>query len=465
MHNEGAKTVIGNSIALSLRMAISIAVGLYTSRLIIDAMGLADYGIYSVIGSVIGISSFLNSSLAGATSRYIVVELGRGDAMKLSGIFSTTLKMHLQLAVVVVLLGETVGLWFVNTQMNFPAGSTVAINVLYQLSVLSAFISFTQIPYTSDIIAHERMSIYARYEIFSAVAKLLLVLLIVRLQGDILISYGLLIFGLSVVNAAYFRNYCRKHFEETRRLVKYDKDMARSILRFTGYNLIGNFCTTVKVEGEPILLNLFFGVVSNAAMSISATITGAVGGLATAISQAFRPRIIKQYAADDIPAMQRSMHQAVVFTIGALAMVAIPFVLIPERIFMFWLGQTPPYATTFLRLLLICALLDVVIYINTAALQATGNIRNLSILSGLVSLCCPVLSWLGFKAGYQASCILWINLVGLIAIIFIGWILIDNYIVGFATSRYAAVCTITLLSVALIVAILTMVLIKIKPII
>lgn len=440
MPHSDTKTVSRNAIALTVRMAISIAVGLYTSRLIIDALGMADYGIYSVVGSVIGMGAFLNTSLAGATSRYILVELARGDTAKLAAIFHTTQRMHLWLGVAVVILGETIGLWFVNTQMNFPTGSGLAVNVLYQLSVASVLVTFTQIPYTSAIIAHERMGIYAKYEIFSAVVKLILVLLIVRSHVDKLILYGVLTFALSILNAAYFRYYCRRNFEETRLTVGFDKVVSRGILRFSGYNLIGNLCTTIKTEGEPILLNIFFGVVANAAMSIAATVTGAVGGMTTTISQAFRPRIMKQYAAGDICAMQRSMQHAIVFTIGALSIVAIPFILEPEHIIMLWLGQVPLYVANFLRLLIACAFLDVVIYINTAALQATGEIRNASLLSGLVSVCCPLVSWLGFRAGWQPWAILVVNIFGLALTIFISWRLIAAQIAGFATMRYALTC-------------------------
>ncbi|MDE7396389.1 MAG: polysaccharide biosynthesis protein [Muribaculum sp.] len=454
MTDSSTKVVARNAIALSARMILTTIVGLYTSRLVIDALGIADYGIYSVVGSVISMAAFLNTSMAGATSRFIIVELECGNKDRLAAIFSTAMRMHLFLALFVVVLGETVGLWFINTQMNFPEGSTVAVNVLYQLSVASVVVSFTQIPYSASIIAHERMGIYAKYEILNALLKLLLVILIVKSHSNRLILYGFTIFGLSLLSALFFRAYCIRNFEETRLSnSRWNDSIFRQMLGFSGYNLIGNMCTALKSQGEPILLNLFFGVVANAAASIAATVTGAIGGMTTTIAQAFRPHIMKQYASGNINGLQKAMQRAVMLTIGVLSVVAIPFFVEPDKILQLWLGQTPPYAGVFLRFLIVCALFDVVIYTNTAALQATGNIRNLSFTTGLISAGCPLASWFVLKLGYPAWSLFAVNVIGLIFITIIGWRLLSTQIKGFNMYRYALCCISILVTASLILGI------------
>lgn len=449
MTESSTKIVAGNAMALTIRMLLTTAVGLYTSRLVLDALGVADYGIYGVVGSVVGMAAFLNTSMAGATSRFITVELGGGNEARLSTIFSTAFAMHLAIAAFVVVLAETLGLWFLNTRMVFPEDSIVAANVLYQLSVASAVVSFTQVPYSAAIIAHEKMGIYAKYEVVNALLKLGLVLLIVRSGSNRLILYGIAIFGLSLLGALFFRWYCMRHFEETRLKKVRDRKVFKEMLGFSGYNLLGNACVTAKAQGEPILLNLFFGVVANAGATIAATVTGAVGGMTTTIAQAFRPQIMKQYAAGNIEGMQLSMRRAVSFTLCALSVVAIPFLLMPDKILCLWLGQVPPYAGVFLRFLIICALFDVIIYVNAAALQATGNIKLLSATTGLFSVACPIVTWFVLKAGYPAWSLYAVNIAGLILIMIAGWWLIGAQIPGFNILKFIFSCVLALLVVSI----------------
>lgn len=459
MTERSTAVVTRNAIALTIRMALTTIVGLYTSRLVIEALGISDYGIYSVVGSVVSMAAFLNTSLAGATSRFLIVELEHGDNERLSAIFSTARRMHLMLAISVMALGETVGLWFINTRMNFPDGSAFAVNVLYQFSVASVLVSFTQVPYTATIIARERMSIYAKYEVVNVLLKLVFVLLIVRSSSDRLILYGAAIFGLSLLGSAFFRFYCRRNFNETRVDRGFNRSIFRQMLGFSGYNLFGNMCVALKSQGEPILLNMFFGVVVNAGATIAATVTGAVGGMTTTIAQAFRPHIMKQYAAGNIAGMQKAMQRAVIFTIGALSIVAIPFFFDPDRILRLWLGQVPPYAGVFLRLLIVCALIDVIIYVNTAVLQATGNIRNLSFLTGLVSAGCPLFSWFALKSGCQPWSLFAINIIGQAIIAIIGWRLIRVQVQGFKAYRYAVSC----LAILFVVGVLMSIILYVSP--
>lgn len=391
------KRVAKNAIALTLRMVLVTIVGLFTSRIVLQALGVDDYGIYGVIGGVVGMASFLNTSMAGATSRFITYELGRGNTDKLKGIFSTALVIHIAIALLVALLAETVGLWFVNHCMNFPPGRMHAVNVLYQFTILSMVVGFTQVPYSAAIIAHERMSIYAYFEILNVALKLLIAYLLLVVSSDRLILYAALLLATSILMAAIYRIYCLRHFPESRFTRTFDRSTLTAMLKFAGYDLYGNMCVVVKSQGQPIILNMFFGVVANAAASIGATVTGSLYGLTTTVSQAFRPQIIKQYAAGNVETMTVMMRRSAQITLLAYFIFAIPFLFETSRILYLWLGQVPTYTVDFLRIIIIISGVSIINTTNNAAIHATGNIKLISFLSGTLFLLCPVLTYLIFR--------------------------------------------------------------------
>ena len=294
MASADNKRVAKNAIALTLRMVLVTIVGLFTSRIVLQALGVDDYGIYGVIGGVVGMASFLNTAMAGATSRFITFELGRGNDDKLQKIFSSALIIHIALALLVAILAETVGLWFVNHKMNFPPDRMFAVNVLYQFTILSMFVNFTQVPYSAAIIAHEKMNIYAYFEIINVVLKLLIVYLLLVVSSDRLILYAALTLGVSVLSALIYRFYCIRHFKEAKFKFVRDKAIMKEMLSFFGFDLFGNMCAIFRNQSQPIILNLFFGVVANAGSSIAYTITGAIGGLTGSIASAFQQQIVKQ---------------------------------------------------------------------------------------------------------------------------------------------------------------------------
>lgn len=397
MTGTSNKRVAKNAIALTVRMVLVTIVGLYTSRIVLEALGVDDFGIYGVVGGIVGMASFLNTSMAGATSRFITYELGKGDFTKLKSIFSTALIIHFIIALVVVLLAETVGLWFLNNKMVIPEDSMFAANVLYQFSVFSVIIGFTQVPYAADIIAHEKMNIYAYLEIVNVVLKLAIVYVLLLIPENRLICYSALTFFVSVIIAMSYRWYCVHKFSEAHFSMNFNKRMAKEMLSFSVYDLYGNMCMIVKSHGQPIILNLFFGVVANAAASIGATVTGAISGLTTTISQAFRPQIIKQYAVGNLDEMIVMMRRSVQFTLLFYSLIAIPFVFETPRIIYLWLGQIPPYTVAFIRIIIIISGVSIINTTSNAAIHATGNIKWISFFSGTLFLLCPILTYIIFR--------------------------------------------------------------------
>lgn len=453
MATSDNKRVAKNATALAFRMVIVTIVGLYTSRIVLQALGVDDYGIYGVIGGVVGMASFLNTSMAGATSRFITFELGQDNENKLKKIFSTALIIHFTIALGVAVLAESVGLWFVNNQMNFPPDRMFAVNILYQFTILSMMVNFTQVPYSAAIIAHEKMSIYAYLEILNVSLKLLIVYLLLIVNTDRLIFYAGLLLILSVLMALIYRLYCIRHFKECHFSWIIDKPIIKDMTKFSGIDLYGHMCVVAKNQGQPIIINIFYGVIANAGSALALTITGAISGLTTSILQAFRPQIIKQYSAGRIDLTQNIAKRAAQFTLMAYSMVAIPVIIETSALLELWLGQIPPYAVIFIRIIIINCIINVVININNACIHATGNIKNISFINGSLYLLCPVISYVWMSFGGEVFSIYIVDTVMLFAISIFGWYFIRRQIPEFNIKVYTKAILKSYL--ALIISLLT----------
>lgn len=441
------RRVARNAVALALRMIFVTGVGLYTSRLVLEALGVDDYGIYGVVGGVIMMASFLNMSMSAATSRFITFEVGRGDYTKLRQIFSTAMYIHIGLALIVLVAAETLGLWFVNCKMVIPPDRLFAANVVYQLSIATMIVNFTQIPYTAEILAHERMGIYAWFEVSLSMLKFISVICVLKSHTDHLILYAVLIFAVTTGVALGQRIYCRRKFEEAHMCRRIDRDVARGILSFSTYDLYGTLCVVSRDQGVPILINLFYGVAVNAVGTIAHQVLGSVTNLTTSIFQAFRPQIIKQYAAGRIDLMNEMMRRSTLFTYLAFGIILIPFLLDTHLILYIWLGQVPEYCVVFVRLVLLTGLFNISIYVTGVGIHATGNIKALSFVNGTLYLLCPVITYIVFRMGSapQIAYVVELCILGLVTPI--GWGILKHQIPDLSLS---ALVRATLLSVACI---------------
>lgn len=391
------KRVAKNAIALTLRMVLVTIVGLYTSRVVLEVLGDIDYGIYAVVGGIVGMISFLNTSMASATTRFITYELGTKNITKLKATFNNAFWIHFAIAIIVVLVAETIGVWFLNHRMTIPANRIYEANILFQYSVFTVLISFTQIPYLADIFAHERMKVYAYFEIVNVFSKLAIVFILYKVDNNRLIIYGTLIFISQILIALSYRLYCIKNFKEARIQLSFDRKIIKSMLVFTGYDLYGTLGTTAKSQGQPIVLNLFFGVLANTASAIALTVTGAIKGFSFSITQAFRPQIIKSYASGNINQMEIQMRRAVQFGLLAYSCLSIPILLLTPQILFLWLGQVPQYSDKFLQLIILANLLNTIVTINSTANHATGCIKFISFINGSLYILCPIISYILYK--------------------------------------------------------------------
>ena len=383
------KRIAKNTIMLYIRMFISMLVGLYTSRVVLATLGVEDYGIYGVVGGVVGMMGFLNASMSGATSRFLTFELGKGDKERLAKTFSSALIVHIGIAIVVLILAETVGLWFLSNKLNIPAERMQAAHWVYQLSILSAMFGITQVPYNAAIIAHEKMDVYAYVEILNVSLKLLIVYLLCIGNFDKLILYASLMLAVSILIMMVYRIYAIRQFPEAHFHWIWDKTYLRPLLSFSGWDLYGNACVIARQQGTNFLINIFYGVVFNAASGIATTVQGTISGLAFNIILAFRPQIIKQYAKGNVEDMSKLVGNAVCFTTILFGCMSIPLILETHYIMKAWLGVIPEKSEIFCQILLIASFLGLLNNIWNTCIHATGKIKEISIFSGtffLISL-------------------------------------------------------------------------------
>ncbi len=413
----GNRRVARNAAVMTFRTLITTLVGIYTSRVVLNTLGVSDYGLYGVAGGVIGMVGFLNAAMSGATSRFLTYEMGRGNTDKLGKVFSTALICHLMLALIAVVLAETVGLWFLENRLNFPEGRMDAARWVYQCSVFMLVIGFTQTPYGASIIAHEHMHKFAYMELLNAVLKLLIVYLLVVCPFDRVKTYAILGLMVSLLICGIYRIYCVRHFEECRFHWIWDKSMFRPMLTFSGLDLYGNMCVTVAQQCNTFLINIFFGVLYNAAAAIALTVNGMVMAFTTTVAQAFQPQITKQYAAGNIRQMETIMCNSILFTLSAISVLAVPCTIEGHYVLNLWLGQVPEHAVNFLRLGIIGMAINTHVNVLNCAIHSTGDIRRVSFLNGTLWLVFPSLTWTAFKLGmpvemaYVANALTYIILV------------------------------------------------------
>lgn len=397
------KRIAKNTIMLYVRMLLSIVVSLYTSRVVLQTLGIEDYGIYGVVGGVVAMFSFLNGAMSGATSRFLSYEMGKGDGQGLKETFSSALIIHIGIAILVFILAETIGLWFLNNKLVIPEARMYAAHWVFQLSIIGMAVTVTQVPYNSAIIAHEKMDIYAYVELLNVFLKLGIVYLLVIGNFDKLILYSLLMLVVNVIVAMSYRIYCLRHYEETHFQPKLNKEISKGILSFSLFNLLGNVGFVANAQGTAFVINIFFGVLYNAAASVGTTISSVVSGFASNVMTAFRPQITKCYAQEDIPQFQSLLLWSIKSILLIYSLIAIPVGFGIQELLALWLVEVPNYADIFCRLLLISIFFETLRQILIMGIHATGKVRWVSIFAGLFFSMNPFFIYILFRLDFPPS--------------------------------------------------------------
>ena len=363
-----------------------MAIGIYSSRVILQALGVDDYGLYGAIGSIVAMFTIINGVLSVGTSRFLTFELGRNDFEKLRKTFSVSLAMHTAMALILFVLLETIGLWFVNSRMNIPAGREFAANVVYQLSIISCMLSLTQVPYTACIIAHEKMDVYAYVGIVEVTFKLLLVILLLYVPfADNLIAYAIILAIWSIGLQIWYRYYCYRRFSETHLMIVKDKAIYKSMLSYSLWDFVGQFCATGNSQGLNILINMFFGVTVNAARAIAFQVENAITQFSNNFMTSVNPQIVKNYACGNKDRFFQLIYEAGRYSYYLLFMVSLPIFLEADYILQLWLVEVPEYTSLFLRFIIAITLVRVIARPLINGVHATGNVKVLNLTSGVYS--------------------------------------------------------------------------------
>ena len=422
------KRIAKNTLMLYIRMLLSTVVSLYTSRVVLQTLGVEDFGIYGVVGGIVSMFIFLNNCMSAATSRFLTFEMGKGDKERLKDTFSSALIIHIAIALLILILVETIGVWFLNNKLVIPEGRMNAAHWVLQLSILATMVGITQVPYNATIIAHEKMDIYAYIELLHVFLKLGIVYLLVIGNFDKLILYALLTFVVNVIIAMIYRIYCIRHYEESKFRFIWKKDIFRPMLSFSGFTLYFSMCFSIKGQGKNFLINIFFGAITNAASAISTTVNGVITGLAFNIITASRPNIIKNYAMNRFDEMQKTMRNCIKLSLLLFVMIVIPFYLEAPYIIQLWLGQIPMYVISFLRITLVVSCIGMINSIVTIGIDASGNIKLYSFISGTLALIPLLIAFFLFKIGYDAEFIYVAELLAFILILIANTCILKNQI-------------------------------------
>lgn len=393
------KRIAKNTIFLYVRMMLLMLINLYTSRIILRILGLEDYGIYNAVGGIVLILSFLNSSLSNGSSRFITFELGRKDCSELNTIFCTILNAHLLLAGIVVLIAETVALWFVTNRLGFASERLGAVLFVYHFSVLTAVATITQVPYTATIIAHERMQIYAYTSILEVVLKLLILYLLPLIGHDRLETYAVLLFLVQVTVMAIYRVYCMRKFKETRYRLVFDRKKFKEIASFSSWSLLGNAAHALTGQGTNILLQMFFGPKLVAARAISLQVNNAALQFVNNFKLAADPQIVKLFAAGDTAESRSLTMNTAKFSFFLMLLLSLPIYIVADPLLELWLVTVPPYTLIFVRLVVIQSLFSTLDTCFYTGLYACGRVKENSLVSPLVLALQFPFIYVAFKLG------------------------------------------------------------------
>lgn len=388
-------------------MLLVMGVSLYTSRVVLKVLGFEDYGLYNVVGGIVTMFTFLNGSLGAATSRYITFELGRKDYERLNKVFNIALAIHILIALIIVLLAETVGLWFFYEKMTIPKDRLNAAFWVYQISIVSCFFSLTQVPYNATIIAYENMKIYAYVGVVEVLLKLLIVYLLFISPIDKLILYAILLCVLQIGIMLFYRYYCNRHFESCRVHIYRDKGLFKEMFSYAGSDLIGNISVLAQGQGLNLLLNVFFGPTVNAARGIAYQVQGAVTQFSNNFMTAVRPQIIKLYADGRPEEMMKLVKRSSCFSFYLMWLITFPIFLESEYILRLWLGDYPEHTVTFLRLVLVLCLIQTIKTPRVTVFHATGHIQLSNVIVGSILCAAFPLAYIILKLGGSPESVFW----------------------------------------------------------
>ena len=405
------KRIAKNTLLLYFRMLLLMAVSLYTSRVILNALGAEDFGIYNVVGGLVTMFSIISGSITVSISRFITFELGKGDKGDVSKVFSSAVNVQICMSVIIFVLMETIGLWFLNHRMVFPESRAYAVNWVFQLTIVTFLVNLLSVPYNAAIIAHEKMSAFAYISILEALLKLGIAFCIIYTDSDKLIVYAVLMMLVSVAIRSIYSFYCRRNFSECIYRFILDKSILKNMFSYAGWTYIGSSAALLRDQGGNILINLFFGPTVNAARGIAVQVQSAVNQFAVNFITALNPQITKNYAAGDYERVKFLIRVGALAGYFLLLLIALPILFNTPYILKLWLKDVPADTVIFVQLAILFAMSEAISNPLITAASASGRIRNYQLLVGGIQFLNFPIAYLVFRLGFPSYTVLVIAIV------------------------------------------------------
>lgn len=399
-----------NTLLLYVRMFFVMCIQLYTSRVVLQALGVEDYGIYNVVGGIVTMFAFLNAAMNSSTQRYITYYLGKGDNVQLQEVFSNCMFIHAMLALLIVILSETIGLWFLYNKMVIPVERMNAALWVFQMSIITTVVLIFSTPYNATIIAYEKMAAFAYISIFDVVLKLVTAIMLLYSKWDNLILYSILTVIAQLIIRFIYVLYCNKHFVITKVVYQFNKKLLKEMSSFIGWNVWGGLSQVLYGQGLNILLNMFFGPVINAARGIAVQVQSVVQQFANNLQTAINPQITKSYAVGELKAMHNLVFRCSRYTFFLLLIISLPIFLETKLLLSLWLTTVPEWTVAFTRIMLCIVIVDSVAAPLMISSAATGNVKLYqTIIGGTMLLIVPV-SYIFLKVGFNPSVVFIVHL-------------------------------------------------------
>lgn len=430
------KTIAKNAASLYFRMIVTMCISLYTSRVILSVLGVEDYGIYSVVGGFVTLFSLVSGSLQNAVIRFFTFEVEKANPQKLQLVFSTVFWVMLGLSIFIVLLTETIGLWYMTNRIVIPDNRYFAAYWCFHLSVASFVLSLVATPYQTAILAHEKMSIYAYVSIIDAFLKLSICYAVKFSASDKLIIYAILLYLVGLLDWLIYWIFCKRHFKECSLIISFSANLFQNIFSFAGWNFIGSSAAILRFQGSSLLLNAFGGPVVNAANGIANTVSGVVSNFVNNFTQAFNPQITKRYATGEYEKLMQLIILGSKYSYYLMFLITLPVLLNTRFILELWLGDVPQFTIEFTRWILIYLLVESISRPIITAKNATGDIRNYQIVVGSILLLMLPLSYWGLKIGLPVVFVSISNVITSVCGFFARMIMLKNSFPTWSTQRF-----------------------------
>lgn len=447
-NHSNNKRIAKNTLMLYIRMVFVLLVTLYTSRVVLKTLGVEDYGLYSVVGSVVTFLGFLNTSMAAASQRFLAFAKGKGDEELQGATFNSAIRVQWVIAGIVLLLCETVGVFYIDHYLNVDSSKITDAHIVFQFSIATFVFNTITVPYNASIIANERMDIFALFGIIEVVLKLGIALALPLFSSNVLIYYAGLMFLMACIIREMYAIFCRRHFKECKMGKKTDKQIIKEMLSYSGWNLFGSFSGVALNQGVNMILNSFFGVVVNAARGISFQVSGAMAQLYSNFQQALNPQIVKTYAAGDKTRMHFLITQGTRLAFFLMFVCALPIMFNIDDVLKLWLGDVPSYTAIFCILVITNSLINTMSQSLLMGAMATGNIRKYQIIVASINLMNLPLSYIALRI-YPDPYLTTYIMIGLSAVAFFVRLFLVHQMIGLSVSDFLkrAVFSIVLCSI------------------